>query len=91
MPLVRGRIIAETESTGRKKRTLDVLLWLVSPGDGRILAIFDELEQLRAEPLFCGVTFRMNSAVGMGSEPLGRRTRFSPPSFSSTRLLAALD
>ncbi len=43
------------------------------------------------EPLFCGVTFRMNSAVGMGSDPSGRRTRASPSFFSSTRVLAPSD
>jgi hypothetical protein len=43
------------------------------------------------EPLLCGVTFRMNSPVGMGSEPSGRRTRASPSFFSSTRVLAPPD
>ena len=43
------------------------------------------------EPLFWGVTFRMNSAVGMGSDPSGRRTRASPSFFSSTRVLAPSD
>src|SRR5258708_40168278 len=43
------------------------------------------------EPLFSGVTFRMNSAEGVGSDPRGRRTRASPSFFSSTRVLAPSD
>lgn len=48
MPLVRGTIVPETESTGRVKRTLDVLLWLTHPENRSTIALFDELEQLRA-------------------------------------------
>lgn len=46
MPLVRGRLIPETESTGRVKRTLDVLLWRSGLSTSSLLS-FDELEQLR--------------------------------------------
>jgi len=48
MPFIRGRIIPELESTGRTKRTLDVLLWLKDAERPSTLKIFDELEQLRA-------------------------------------------
>jgi hypothetical protein len=46
MPLVHGRPIPETESTGRVKRTLDVLLWRSALSTSSFLS-FDELEQLR--------------------------------------------
>lgn len=48
MPLVRGRVIPEVESSGRAKKTLDVLLWLKDPEKQDTLGILDELEQLRA-------------------------------------------
>jgi hypothetical protein len=60
LPFIRGRIIPETESTGRVKRTLDVLLWLTAPENRNTIALFDELEQLRAylnyfQPPICSI------------------------------------
>lgn len=46
MPFVRGRILPEIESTGRAKRTLDVLL-SIKKLDEDVFAALDELEQLR--------------------------------------------
>lgn len=46
MPFVRGRLLPEIESTGRAKRTLDVLLHLKRV-DRATAVSFDELEQLR--------------------------------------------
>ncbi|MGC2770074.1 MAG: hypothetical protein WA232_00155 [Candidatus Sulfotelmatobacter sp.] len=46
MPLVRGRVLPEIESTGRVKRTLDVLIY-VEKIDRPTAVSFDELEQLR--------------------------------------------
>src|ERR1035441_10279800 len=59
MPFVRGRIIPETQNTGRVKRNLDVLLWLTRT-DRSTLTWFDELEQLRAyldffQPPICSI------------------------------------
>ena len=45
-PLVRGRIIPETESTGRAKRNLEVLLWLPRARDAD-LAVLDRVQTLR--------------------------------------------
>jgi hypothetical protein len=60
LPFIRGRVIPETESTGRVKRTLDVLLWLSVPENRNTVALFDELEQLRAylsyfQPPICSI------------------------------------
>lgn len=46
MPTVRGRIIPETELSGRAKRTLDILLWIPKPQQ-RDLRALDELDILR--------------------------------------------
>lgn len=46
MPFVRGKILPEVESTGRAKRTLDVLL-SVERVNISTLTLLDELEQLR--------------------------------------------
>ena len=46
MPLIRGRILPETELSGRTKRLLDVLLWMGEPHDSDLRAL-DELEVLR--------------------------------------------
>jgi hypothetical protein len=46
-PFVRGRIIPETESTGRAKRNLDVLLWLPQVSRNE-LAVLDFIEILRS-------------------------------------------
>jgi hypothetical protein len=46
MPLVRGRVIAETELSGRAKKTLDVLLWIRHPRREDLRAL-DELDILR--------------------------------------------
>jgi hypothetical protein len=46
LPFVRGRILPETENTGRAKRVLDVLL-SVGKLDESTLTSLDELEQLR--------------------------------------------
>ena len=60
LPFIRGRVIPETESTGRVKQTLDVLLWLTAPENRNTMALFDELEQLRAylnyfQPPICSI------------------------------------
>jgi hypothetical protein len=60
LPFIRGRVIPETESTGRIKRTLDVLLWLTAPENRNTTALFDELEQLRVylnhfQPPICSI------------------------------------
>src|SRR5271167_3035632 len=60
LPFIRGRIIPETESTERVKRTLDVLLWLTAPENRNTIALFDELAQLRAylnyfQPPICSI------------------------------------
>ena len=60
LPFIRGRVIPETESTGRVKRTLDVLLWLTAPENRNTIALLDELEQLRAylnhfQPPICSI------------------------------------
>jgi hypothetical protein len=60
LPFIRGRVIPETESTGRVKRALDVLLWLTAPENRNTIALFDELEQLRAylnyfQPPICSI------------------------------------
>lgn len=46
MPLVRGRVIPETESTGRAKKALDILLWIGEPKRQDLLAL-NELDILR--------------------------------------------
>jgi len=61
VPYVRGRIFAEVESTGRPKRTLDVLIW----GQEwlmRVLADFNDLETLREylrsiRPSVCAIRY----------------------------------
>jgi hypothetical protein len=59
VPLVRGRIIPEVESTGRAKRTLDVLLHLDDIKKSTLAAL-DELELLRTylrslNPCICSI------------------------------------
>ena len=59
MPLVRGRLLPEVESTGRMKRALDVLLYLERMDKPTAVA-FDELEQLRVylssfQPSVCAI------------------------------------
>ena len=60
MPLVRGQLIPETESGGRVKRFLDVLLWVNELRDSEI-KVLDQLEILRLyldsiEPSVCGIS-----------------------------------
>jgi hypothetical protein len=45
-PFVRGRIIAEVESSGLTKQRFDVLVWIARPSDGELKS-FDSLEILR--------------------------------------------
>ncbi len=65
-PFVRGRIIPETESTGRVKAFFDVLLWLpqISPAE---LTPLDSIEVLRTylssiNPIRCGINLWIPAA-----------------------------
>ncbi len=73
-PFVRGRILAETKSTGRAKSALDVLLWLPQITD-KELAVLDSIDVLRAHlnaiaPIPCSINLWVPSAFAKTMEAL---------------------
>lgn len=89
MPFIRGRFLPEIESTGRAKRSLDVVLHLENV-DHAVAAPFDELEQLRiylgsSEPPICSIrllalaeprnTIAAFQAIGIEVLPIAASTR----------------
>ena len=79
-PFVRGRIIPETSSTGREKRTLDVLLWVRQLVDNDLRAL-DLVQILRhylasIEPPVCAIDLWVPVGFTETAETL---TRFGVP------------
>lgn len=88
MPIVRGRIIPEVESTGRPKKCLDILLWGNEWGKRNRLDL-DEIEILRdylrsIRPSFCGIRIFLPTAHPGSLETIGKlNLQFIPVEISN--------